>query len=206
MNFEVIDNIFQVTILLIAAIVSLGMAVRHREKRFLILALAYACFSMGTLYFVLYLAIFGKVPQIFYVAEISWWASYLFYLSLQIVRSEQMRVRFSFIPAIGCICVAGAAIVFQIFGPAWLMIGLFSATVGAISYLCISRLRKREWRTMFDALMLLCVFLQVSLYGVSMLFTDYTKFNFYFVVDITLTLCFAALLPVLHREVNHDIH
>ena len=62
MSFEVIDNVFQVTVLLIASVVSLWLAVRHGEKRFLILSLAYACLSRGTLYFALYLAIFGKVP------------------------------------------------------------------------------------------------------------------------------------------------
>lgn len=206
MNFEVIDNLFQVTVLLICVVLSLWMAVRHREKQFLILALAYASFFMGTLYFVLYLAIFGTVPQIFYVAEISWWASYLFSLSLQIVRSERVSVRFSLLAAAGCICMAGAAVVFQIFGPAWLMVILFAATVGAISYICIFRLSRSELRTPFDALMLICVFLQVSLYGVSMFYSDFTKFNFYFVVDLTLTVCFAGLLLLLHREVTHDIH
>lgn len=206
MNFEVIDNTFQVTVLLLAAIVSLWLAVRHREKRFLILSLAYACFCMGTLYFVLYLAIFGKVPQIFYVAEISWWASYLFYLSLQIVRSEKVRVRFSPVPAVICIMTVIAVFVFQIFGPAKLMITLFAATVGAIVYMSLLRLGGSETRMPLDALLFFCVFLQVSLYGVSMLYSDFTRFNFYFVVDITLTLSFAGLLPLLYREVIHDIH
>ena len=36
---------------------------------------------MGTLFFVLHLAILGRVPQIFYTCEISWLAAYLFFLS-----------------------------------------------------------------------------------------------------------------------------
>ena len=197
MSFEVIDNVFQVTVLLIASVVSLWLAVRHGEKRFLILSLAYACFSMETLYFVLYLAIFGKVPQVFYVAEISWWASYLFYLSLQIVRSEKIPVRASAVPVIVCMVVVIAVFVFRIFGPAWLMIGLFVATVGAITYISLFRLGRPESRTPLDALLFFCICLQISLYGISMFYSDYTRFNFYFLVDITLTLSFVGLLPLL---------
>ena len=47
----------------------------------MILSLAYACFAMGTIYYVLYLVIIGIWPQVFYVAEISWLAAWLFYLS-----------------------------------------------------------------------------------------------------------------------------
>ena len=72
MNFEIVDNIFQITVLWAAALTATGLSIRYRERRFLILALAYACFSMGTLYWVLYLAILGMFPQVFYVAEISW--------------------------------------------------------------------------------------------------------------------------------------
>lgn len=55
MNFEVIDNCFQILVLWCAALTATGLSIRYRERRFLILALAYACFSMGTLYWVLYL-------------------------------------------------------------------------------------------------------------------------------------------------------
>lgn len=206
MNFEVIDNIFQLTVLLLMALLSLGMALRHQKREFLILSLSYLCFSMGTLYFVLYLALYGTPPQIFYVSEISWLASYLFSLSLLILRSETAKICFSWKAALCAAISAAASLLFQIFGPAWLMMLLFALTVGAIAYISVFRLEMLRTHSLLDAAQLVCVLLQISLYGVSLFFRDYTHFNFYFVVDLTLTACLVSLLPLLHREVTHDLH
>ena len=88
MNFELIDNCFQVAVLLCAALAAIAAALRHKDRRFLILALFYICISMGTLYWVLCIFIMGNVPQVFYVSEFSWLAAYLFLLSFQMVRED----------------------------------------------------------------------------------------------------------------------
>ena len=95
MNFELIDNGFQIIILGLSTIAALFLALRYKSRSLLILALAYACFCMGTAYYILYLVIMGKVPQVFYVAEISWLAAWIFYLSVQILRMERIGYRFS---------------------------------------------------------------------------------------------------------------
>ena len=77
-NFELIDNLFQIAVLLCACVAAGILAIRHRNRSLLILSLAYACFAMGTIYYVLYLVIIGIWPQVFYVAEISWLAAWLF--------------------------------------------------------------------------------------------------------------------------------
>ena len=94
MSFELVDNLFQVVVLFSAAVAATVLSVRRKERGCLILAFGYACFAMGTLFYVLYLAIMGTVPQVFYVSEISWLAAYLFFLSLQIVRTEDLHVGF----------------------------------------------------------------------------------------------------------------
>lgn len=53
-----------------------------------------------------------------------------------------------------------------------------------------------------DALMTGCAALQVLLYLVSNFTRDYTRFNLYYAVDLTLTLSMAALLPLTLREVR----
>ena len=73
-SFELIDNFFQIVVLLCAAAAAGIFALRRRSRDLLILSLAYACFAMGTIYYVLYLVIIGIWPQVFYVAEISWLA------------------------------------------------------------------------------------------------------------------------------------
>ena len=76
MNFELIDNCFQIAVLFGTALAAIAVTLRHKDRRFLMLALFYICISMGTLYWVLHLFILGNVPQVFYVSEFSWLASY----------------------------------------------------------------------------------------------------------------------------------
>ena len=52
-----------------------------------------------------------------------------------------------------------------------------------------------------DCWLLLCVGLQMILFVVSVFMEDFTRFNLYFAVDITLSLSFAVLLPLALREV-----
>ena len=51
-NFELIDNLFQITVLLCTCVAAGILAIRHRNRSLLILSLAYACFAMGTIYYV----------------------------------------------------------------------------------------------------------------------------------------------------------
>ena len=101
MNFEIIDNLFQILVLFGAMIASAVTACKRKSRDFLLLAGGYGCFMMGTLYYVLHLIITGDVPQIFYVAEISWLAAYLFFLSLSISR-RSLKGRVPSIISISC--------------------------------------------------------------------------------------------------------
>ena len=105
-NFELIDNLFQITVLLCACVAAGILAIRHRNRSLLILSLAYACFAMGTIYYVLYLVIIGIWPQVFYVAEISWLAAWLFYLSAQILRTDEVPL-FAPCRSRGCVHCSG---------------------------------------------------------------------------------------------------
>ena len=201
MSFELIDNLLQVAALGSTALAAAAASVRRRDRRCLILALAYACFAMGTLFYVLHLAIVGTVPKVFYVSEVSWLAAYLFYLSLQILRTKPIAVRFSWLPALGALLAAVTVLVVRIMGPSYLVSALFALTVSAIVYLSAFRLLHAPQRSRLDACMLLCVTLQVLLYLVSVFMSDYTRFNLYFAVDLALTASLIALLPLTLREV-----
>ena len=73
--------------------------------------------------------------------------------------------------------------------------------MSAIVYLAVWRLRHRGGGGLIDGWLLLCVGLQLLLFVVSGFMQEFTHFNLYFAVDITLTLSFAALLPLELREV-----
>ena len=202
MNFELIDNLFQVTALGCAAAAATLLSLRKRSRPLLMLALAYACFSMGTLYFVLHLAITGDVPQVFYVSEVSWLASYLSFLSLQILRTEALRIRMRPLPAAGAALTAALALVFRMLGPSFVMCLLFALTLGAIVYLSAFHLQSRPAHRRTDGLLLVCIALQLLLFIVSDHTADYTRFNLYFAVDIALTLSLTGLLPATLGEVS----
>ena len=201
MNFELIDNCFQVAVLFFAALAAIAAALRRKDRRFLILALFFVCISMGTLYWVLHLFIFGNVPQVFYVSEFSWLAAYLFLLSFQMVRTDGVRPVFS-LPSLLCALLTAAIILaFRMFGPSYFVSAAFAVVFSAIVYLAVCRLRRRGGGGLVDCWLLLCVGLQLLLFVVSDFMQDFTHFNLYFAVDITLTLSFAALLPLALREV-----
>lgn len=201
MSFELLDNLFQVAVLGCTSMLSGVSAFRRKSRRCLILSLAYACFSMGTLYYVLSLAILGHTPRVFYVSEVSWLAAWLFYLSLQLTRTEGMKLRLSLLSVGAVLAAAVCILTFRIFGPSYLMSSLLALTVGALTFLSLSRLQSGAVGKRTDAALLVCVLLQLLLYAVSGFTRDYTRFNLYFVVDIALTLSFAALLPLTLREV-----
>ena len=210
MNFEIVDNIFQILVLFCVMTASAVTACKKKSRDFLLLAGGYGCFMMGTLFFVLYLAILGHVPQIFYTCEISWLAAYLFFLSLLLLRKESEPLPFSAIALIPAVIVAVSVLLFKIFGPALLPCIACAITLGAITYLASCRIlrdRKNGRRTSWlDHCFLLCVFLQLGVYIVSIFMTDYQHFNLYFAIDMLLTAMLAALLPLLYREVRHDLH
>ncbi len=201
-NFELIDNLFQIVLLFCFAMSAGILALRHRSRCLIILSLAYACFAMGTTYCVLYLIIAGSWPRVFYVAEISWLAAWLFYLSVQILRTEEIKPRFSRLSGIIAVFIALAAFFDHAFGPSYFVSALFALTVGATVFLSVTRIQNNCLYRKTDALMIVCVVLQVVLYIVSGFTTDYTDFNFYFAVDIALTLSMAALLPLVLWEVE----
>ena len=200
MNFELIDNCFQVTVLFRAVPAAIAAAFRRKDRRFLILALFFICVSMGTLYWVLHLFIFGNVPQVFYVSEFSWLAAYLFLLSFQMVRTDRGRPALS-LPALFCALLTAAVVLaFRMFGPSYFVSAAFAGVMSVIVYLAVWRLRRRGGGRLVDGWLLLCVGLQLLLYVVSCFMQDFTRFNLYFAVDITLTLSFTALLPLALRE------
>lgn len=201
-NFELIDNLFQIVLLFCAAAAAVFFALRHKSRSLLILALAYACFAMGTTYYVLYLVIIGIWPQVFYVAEISWLAAWFFYLSAQILRTEGVKRRFSPLAAVLAFVIAMTAFMDHDFGPSYLISALFALTAGAAAYFSVYHMQNSSAHRKTDVMMISCVVLQLLVYLVSDFTSDYTHFNLYFAVDLALTLSMAALLPLTLREVK----
>lgn len=148
----------------------------------------------------------GMAPQVFYVAEVSWGASYLFYLSLQILRSEKMNISFSIVSALAAAGTAWSVVWYHILGPSQFISDLCAVIFGAITYLAVLRLIRNVPGRRTDIHFLLILLLQILLYIISRHMTNFVQFNLYFAVDILLTLSFAGMLPLIYREVRDDIY
>lgn len=134
---------------------------------------------MGTLYFVLHLVIRGVVPQVFYVSEISWIASYLFMHTYQIVRYriKDTDCKDSFDMWSGS---SDCFYVERNFEPVFLSTGIFAMVAGVIVFIAVFRILYEQEPHGVCYCMIICVVLEVALYVSSDFIHDYTKFNLYF--------------------------
>ena len=81
---EIVENAVQLALLLVCVAISGRNAVRSRQRTDVILVMFFGTFALGDLYWLLYRVFYGETPQLFYVADLSWYAAYLFlYLLLQ---------------------------------------------------------------------------------------------------------------------------
>ena len=198
MSFEIIDNGIQVGLFLLFALFSLIQGLHMQNRRFLILAGTYASFSMGTLYYLLYLVIMGKVPQVFYVSEMAWMASYLFLLALCLMETRRYRGKLDVL-VLGLTIVEAAMVIgWKILGPSYPFTIAFALVTACIFYYAL--LGYRMEKRMLMLAMVLVIVWQLLLYIVSVFTTEYTHFNLYFAVDFLLMATMCSLFLWLKKE------
>ena len=198
MSFEIIDNGIQVGLFLLFALLSLIQGLHMQNRRFLILAGTYASFSMGTLYYLLYLVIMGKVPQVFYVSEMAWMASYLFLLALCLMETRRYRGKLD-VWVLGLTIVEAAMVIgWKILGPSYPFTIVFALVTACIFYYAL--LGYRMEKRMLMLAMVLVIVWQLLLYIVSVFTTGYTHFNLYFAVDFLLMATMCSLFLWLKKE------
>lgn len=207
-NFEFIDNLLQACTLLLCAVCSGVLAWKKHEPRLIVLASAYFSWTLGTAFYMLHLLIRGETPQVFCVSEISWISSYLFFLTLCIMRvTKDERHSFplvAFGPAV-LICVPST--IFSIlYGFSFIGL-LWNSSMSAVGFFAVRKLvfshSKKNRVCGFGMVLLLILFVQRLLLISSYFISDFTCFNLYFAIDFTLTGMLICLLPLLYREVNN---
>lgn len=209
-NFELIDNLFQITALLIAMLFACILAIRYGKRRFIVLACDHGCFLLGTTFFTLHLSIMGDIPQIFYVSDIAWIAAYLFLLLLMLLRFESsgQKAEFKLLPSVVFIFICSAAIYTEMLGPSKFMSLCIGIIGGATVYLAICMaaddVKRGEGIHPVNIMVTARIFLQIMLYFVSDYMSDFTDFNLYFAVDIVMTLNMVVLGYFVRKEVIAD--
>ena len=80
---ELADNFVQFSVTLLGFCLSGMRYLKGRKQAYFLLTCFYGCFALGSLYWTLYLFLFSKTPQVFYVSEFGWVASVIFLSILQ---------------------------------------------------------------------------------------------------------------------------
>ena len=80
---EVISNLLQAAVTLLGFFLGGIRYLKSRKQEYFLLTCFYGCFFLGSLYWTMYLLLFSKTPQVFYVSEFGWVASVIFLSMLQ---------------------------------------------------------------------------------------------------------------------------
>ena len=81
---ELVDNLIQLAVTVSGCISSAILFSRHRRQPFFLLACFYGTNALGCLYWALHVLLLRQTPQIFYVSDLGWVASFLFLLTLEL--------------------------------------------------------------------------------------------------------------------------
>ena len=186
---ELIDNLIQLICVFVCGCYSCFSAVTKRNHKWLLITLFYVSFGMGLAYWVLYLVLFGSSPQVFFVSELSWTASYIF-LAIRLVndipadeRKAKTKTFFWFLPVFSfamCIffCIRGSYLENVLMGTALAVCGYCS--VKGIFFAKQKNLTGRLW---ISAAVLFFYAAEYILWISSFFLTDNTFMNPYFLTD-----------------------
>ena len=67
---------------------------RSRRQPYVLLACFFWTYALGTLYWTLHLLLLDATPQVFYVSELGWIASYIFLLTMEMTLPSAEELRF----------------------------------------------------------------------------------------------------------------
>lgn len=79
---ELLNNLLQLLVTLLATIGAGILFSKDHLQAYLLLTCFFGTFMLGTLYWTLHVLLFNCTPQIFYVSDLAWVASYIFLLTL----------------------------------------------------------------------------------------------------------------------------
>ena len=203
--YETFENAFQILMLVISAGISLSLAAKTREKACVLLSFFYGCWVLGDIYWQLCLMLFGDIPQLSLVSDLSWYASFIFlYILLRYVEPKAELSK-RFLPWLGPLFTFSMAVFFIFQNGVWqvgsnLLCALFR---GILLYASISRLMDHQRDGTKNYLCILVLFFIMMEYGMwistSFVLEDNLLHPYYW-FDILLSISFLLYIPALKKE------
>ncbi len=206
---ELIDNISQLLAVLLAFIASGSLFYKSRLQSYLLISCFYGTFMLGSLYWTLHYFLFDYTPQLFYVSELAWIASYTFLLTLEYSLSTVEERKF-FHPGLWLVpifCIPQLIIYFSIGDILFnILLGSLTMSVAWFSLRGLFYARRQTGksrdRQIFHIAVLVIIVLEYSLWTSSCFWVSNDLTNPYFWIDFMLTASMLALLPAMKKAVT----
>lgn len=200
MTTELFSNLLQLIVVSISAILATKLALEKKTVFYVLTAGALDTFALGVLYWLSYQFFTEITPQIFYVADISWLASYLFFIALELSTTEPgAKGKWHISMVIPIALGIGFTIYFCQWGDILLNIAYMSALT-VLGCLALRNLKfsSSHWKNL-HIFMLLFMVTEYGLWLSSCFWISDTLTNPYFWFDFALTAEMGLLLPLIKK-------
>lgn len=206
---ELVSNLLQFIVTLLGFCLSGIRYLQGRKQAYFLLTCFYGCFTLGSLYWTLYLLLFSETPQVFYVSEFGWVSSVIFLHILQYTLSSATERSFPCRKALIALLIGVPLCVFYCTFGDILSNLLWCGMMIVVSYhairgLVYARTQTGAARTMryFHIGVLCYVAAEYALWTTGCLWPGDSFFSPSFWMDVLLTFCLFALLPATGKAVQ----
>ena len=207
-QIEVIDNAIQLAVTMCCCIYAAVAYLRGKEQKWFLLTCFYGAFSLGLIYWLLFIVFRSDTPQFSPVSDLSWLASLLFLLVLQttIRLPGEGAYRPAWAWAVPVFCGVMCLYFFR-WGDYFLNI-LWAVLMGACGYCALRGLlfTRRQGvstrgRQYFYIAVLVFILLEHCLWVASCNWKGETLSNPYYWFDFLVTVALFSLLPTMKKAV-----
>lgn len=180
---------------------------KSREQPWFLLTCFYGTFALGTLYWTLHLLLRQETPQVFYVSDLAWLASYVFLLALTLTlldaAERQSRTELCWLAPVFCLpqftlYVTRGDLLLNVLMCGLTMMLAWCAVRGLVWAKKTENGRLRR----FHGTVLAFTALEYALWTASCFWVSDTLTNPYFWFDFLLTLVLLLFLPAVRKAVE----
>ncbi|MBS5677921.1 MAG: histidine kinase [Oscillibacter sp.] len=180
---------------------------KSREQPWFLLTCFYGTFALGTLYWTLHLLLRQETPQVFYVSDLAWLASYVFLLALTLTLPDagerQSRTGLCWLAPVFCLPQFGLYVTYGDLLFNVLMCGLTMLLAWcAVRGLVWAKKTENGRLRRFHGTVLAFIVLEYALWTASCFWVSDTLTNPYFWFDFLLTLVLLLFLPAVRKAVE----
>ncbi|MEG2054595.1 MAG: hypothetical protein RR052_06605, partial [Oscillospiraceae bacterium] len=203
---EILDNAIQLCVTTGCAIWACTIALRRKSQSYFLLSGFYGTFALGLLFWLAYLTIMTYTPKIFYVSDLSWFASFLFLFLLTVTLATPQERNFKpiapwFVAAIPAVITICFLFLGDVFGTLlWcplLTVCTYHATKG---FLYARKQSDESHRKQWVYLAILfVVFSEFTLWTLSYIFKSSSIENPYFWCDFVLSTALFLIMPAMKK-------